>query len=96
MSLFRRQLLVEIARKQGYSKVMLDHNYILVDMYIHLHVECEISLVLCVQVLMGDTATRLAVRLIGNVAQGRGRTLPLDTVRQPTLLLTISDLIWSQ
>ena len=30
---------------------------------------------------MGDTATRLAVRLLGNVAQGRGQTLPLDTVR---------------
>ena len=30
---------------------------------------------------MGDNATRLAVKLIGSVAQGRGRTLPLDTVR---------------
>ena len=29
---------------------------------------------------MGDTATRLAVRLMGNVAQGKGGTLPLDTV----------------
>ena len=32
---------------------------------------------------MGDNATRMAVRLLGNVAQGRGRTLPLDTVRSP-------------
>ncbi|CAI8010232.1 Cytoplasmic tRNA 2-thiolation protein 2-A [Geodia barretti] len=46
----RRRLLVDAARKLGYSKV-----------------------------LMGDTATRLAVRLLGNVAQGRGQTLPLDT-----------------
>jgi cytoplasmic tRNA 2-thiolation protein 2 len=46
----RRRLLVEVARKQGFSKV-----------------------------LVGDNATRLAVRLLGDVAQGRGRTIPLDT-----------------
>jgi cytoplasmic tRNA 2-thiolation protein 2 len=46
----RRRLLVDVAHKLGYSKV-----------------------------LTGDTATRLAVRLLGNVAQGRGQTLPLDT-----------------
>jgi cytoplasmic tRNA 2-thiolation protein 2 len=28
---------------------------------------------------VGDNATRLAVRLLGDVAQGRGRTIPLDT-----------------
>ena len=41
----------------------------------------RVSSVGSMQVLMGDNATRLAVRLLGNVAQGRGRTLPLDTVR---------------
>ena len=35
---------------------------------------------------MGDSATRLAVRLLGNVAQGRGRTLPLDTVSSQSLV----------
>jgi len=35
---------------------------------------------LCAQVLVGDNATRLAVRLLGNIAQGRGGTLPFDTV----------------
>ena len=34
----------------------------------------------CLQVLVGDNATRLAVRLLGNIAQGRGASLPLDTV----------------
>lgn len=34
----------------------------------------------CAQVLVGDNATRLAVRLLGNIAQGRGGTLPFDTV----------------
>lgn len=32
------------------------------------------------KVLVGDNATRLAVRLLGNIAQGRGASLPLDTV----------------
>lgn len=45
----RRRLLVEVARKLGYKKI-----------------------------LVGDSASRLAVRLMGNVAQGRGNTLPLD------------------
>ena len=30
--------------------------------------------------LLGDNATRLSVRLLSNMAQGRGDTLPLDTV----------------
>ena len=30
--------------------------------------------------MVGDNATRLAVRLLGNIAQGKGSTLPLDTV----------------
>ena len=30
--------------------------------------------------LLGDNATQLSVRLLDNMAQGRGDTLPLDTV----------------
>lgn len=41
----------------------------------------------CLQVLVGDNATRLAVRLLGNIAQGRGASLPLDTVIKTCLLL---------
>ncbi|XP_011404570.2 PREDICTED: cytoplasmic tRNA 2-thiolation protein 2-A-like isoform X2 [Amphimedon queenslandica] len=31
------------------------------------------------KILVGDNATRLSVRLLGNIAQGRGGTIPLDT-----------------
>ena len=40
----------------------------------------------CLQVLVGDNATRLAVRLLGNIAQGRGASLPLDTVINPHII----------
>lgn len=32
------------------------------------------------QVFVGETASRLSVRLLANIAQGKGDTLPLDTV----------------
>ncbi len=34
------------------------------------------------KVLVGVNATKLAVRLLSNVAQGRGATLPLDVVHR--------------
>lgn len=46
----RNQLLLAVARKEGYSKVMV-----------------------------ADCATRLSVRLLSNVSQGRGGDLPYDT-----------------
>ena len=44
------RVLLEVARREGYSKVML-----------------------------GDSATRLAVRLLSNISQGRGAAVPYDT-----------------
>ena len=46
----RIRLLLETARKEGYSKVML-----------------------------GDCATRLSIRLLSDISQGRGSDLPFDT-----------------
>ena len=46
----RLRLLLETARKEGYSKVML-----------------------------GDCATRLSIRLLSDISQGRGGDLPFDT-----------------
>ena len=50
LKILRNQLLLTVARKEGYSKVMV-----------------------------ADCASRLSVRLLSNVSQGRGGDLPYDT-----------------
>ena len=45
--------------------------------------------------LVGDNATRLAVRLLGNIAQGRGAALPLDTVIKLTCGVSIVNIIYA-
>ena len=57
-------MLVEIARQRGYTKVS-------VAVY-SMGSSCMCNYF---QVLVGDSATRLAVRLLGNIAQGRGASL---------------------
>ena len=68
----RHKLLREIAKQHGYTKVSTCDVIVLVGI-VH-------KVLNCLQVLVGDNATRLAVRLLGNIAQGRGASLPLDTV----------------
>ena len=50
---FRQKLFVQLAKEQGYSKVMV-----------------------------GDCSTRLAVRLLSDMAQGHGAHVSMDTVSQ--------------
>ena len=73
--LCRHKLLREIAKQHGYTKVCS----IIILLYSKV-VLIGIVYLPCLQVLVGDNATRLAVRLLGNIAQGRGASLPLDTV----------------
>lgn len=56
----RQKILIDLARKEGYSKVML-----------------------------GDCSTRLAVRLLTDIAQGRGAHVAMDTVRQKSISVNI-------
>ena len=45
-----------------------------------------------VKILVGENATRLAVKVLSNVAEGRGGTLPLDMVCwiTPNCVLSLS------
>lgn len=56
----RQKILIDLALKKGYSKVML-----------------------------GDCSTRLAVRLLTDIAQGRGAHVAMDTVRQKSISVNI-------
>ena len=39
-----------------------------------------------VKILVGENATKLAAKVLSNIAEGRGGTLPLDTVCLASLI----------